>query len=185
MISTSFLESEELVKLGFKSFGENVKISRKVSIYSPHLISLGNNVRIDDFCILSGEIIIGSYVHVSAYTALYGRFGIELEDFVTISGRVLVYSQNDDYSGNFMTNPMLPSQLTNVTGGKVLFKKHSIIASGSIVLPNLTIGIGACLGAMSLLKSDMPDWTVFAGIPAKEITKRNRGILELEKEDDY
>lgn len=178
---TSFYSDTELREIGFFSIGNNVKISKKASIYSPELIKIGNNVRIDDFCILSGEISIGSYVHISAYTALYGKFGIEIEDFVTISGRVLVYSQNDDYSGNFMTNPMVPSELTNVTGGKVHFKKHSIVASGCIVLPNLTMGEGACLGAMSLLKSDIPEWEIFAGVPAKFISKRNSNLLDLEK----
>ena len=41
-----FLSKEEIQKIGFKSVGENVLISDKASIYSPHLIEIGNNVRI-------------------------------------------------------------------------------------------------------------------------------------------
>ena len=55
-MTTSFYSREELLDLGLKSVGENVRISRKVSIYGAEQISIGDNVRIDDFCILSGII---------------------------------------------------------------------------------------------------------------------------------
>lgn len=73
-----FYSEKELKKMKFKRIGKNVQISKKSSIYSPDKIEIGNNVRIDDFAILSGNIIIGDFVHISAYVALYGRFGIEL-----------------------------------------------------------------------------------------------------------
>ncbi len=48
-----FYTRKELERIGFKSIGENVLISDKTSIYSPQNISIGNNVRIDDYCVLS------------------------------------------------------------------------------------------------------------------------------------
>ena len=178
----SFYSDDELREIGFKRLGRNVRISRKSSVYSPETISIGDNVRVDDFCILSGNIVIGSYIHISAYTALYGRYGITLEDYVTISGRVLIYSQNDDYSGQYMTNPMVPPEYTNVTGGPVFIRKHAIIASGSVILPSVTMGEGSCLGAMSMLKEDAEAWYVYAGVPAKKRKERMRDILKYEKE---
>ncbi len=44
-----FYDSSELSKLGLKSVGKNVLISDKCSIYNPSNISIGDNVRIDDF----------------------------------------------------------------------------------------------------------------------------------------
>ena len=180
-MQTSFYSSSELAAIGFKKLGVDVKISKNISIYSPEKMVIGDHVRIDDFCILSGEIKLGSYIHISAYTAIYGRFGVEMEDFVTVSGRVMIYSQNDDYSGDYMTNPTVPAEFTNVTGGKVVLKKHAIIGAGSIILPNLTIGEGGCLGAMSLLKSDIPAWEVYAGTPAKRIKSRSQRLIEKEQ----
>ena len=46
---TSFMSREELEKVGFKSIGENVLISRNATIYGAGNISIGSNVRIDDF----------------------------------------------------------------------------------------------------------------------------------------
>lgn len=177
----SFYTEKELKALDFKKIGKNVLISRKSSIYTPNQIEIGNHVRIDDFCILSGSIKLGSYIHISAYTALYGKYGISLENFSTVSGRVLIYSQNDDYSGAFMTNPMIPSEYTNVTGGPVEIRKHAIIGAGTIILPNLIIGEGSAVGAMSLVNKSLESWGIFAGVPAKYLKPRNKNILEIEK----
>ncbi len=180
-METSFYSEEELKAIPFKSIGKNVLISRKASIYSPGGISIGDHVRIDDFCILSGSITMGSYIHISAYTALYGKYGIILEDYSTISARVLIYSQNDDYSGEFMTNPLIPDHLTHVTGGPVKFEKYSIIGAGSMVLPSVTVGEGSVIGAMSLVTKDIKAWTINFGIPAEYKKDRKQHIKLLVK----
>ena len=62
----SFYSPEELKSLGLKEYGENVFISRKCSIYGAENIRLGSHVRIDDFCVLSGKVELGNYVHIAA-----------------------------------------------------------------------------------------------------------------------
>lgn len=179
---SSFYSTDELDELGLHSFGSNVFISKKVSIYSPELLTIGNNVRIDDFCILSGNIQIGNNIHISAYTALYGRYGIELQDFTTVSARNLIYSATDDYSGAYLTNPMLPEEITNVTGGKVILEKHSIIGAGCVVLPNIVLGEGTAIGAMSLVNKPTSAWGIYVGVPIRKLKDRKRDLLTLEKE---
>ena len=105
----SFYSPEELGALGLKEYGENVLISRKCSIYGAENIRLGSHVRIDDFCLLSGKVELGSYVHIAAGCLLFGgSAGIRFEDYSTISSRGAVYAVSDDYSGEHMTNPMVP-----------------------------------------------------------------------------
>ena len=181
MNNNSFYSYSELKKLGFNSLGINVFISKFSNIYNPNLISIGNNVRIDDFCILSGNIEIGSYIHVSAYTAIYAKFGVRIEDYSTISGRNLIYSQNDDYSGQFLANPLVPEEYRNVSGGRVVIKKFSIIGAGCIILPNITIGEGCAIGSISLVNKDLEDWKIYAGIPVKYLKERSKNIIELAK----
>lgn len=72
MSKNSFLSIEEIKKIGFKSVGNEVYISRFAKFYSPEKMEIGSNVRIDDFCLLSGKIVLGNYIHISAYSALYG-----------------------------------------------------------------------------------------------------------------
>lgn len=175
----SFYTENELQEIGFKSFGKNVKLSRKASIYSPDKITIGDNVRIDDFCILSGNITIGSNIHISAYVALYGAMGIEIGDYSGISPKSVIYSAMDDFSGNFLVGPIHSEEATNVTGGIVRLSKFVQIGSNSIVFPNLTIGEGAVIGACSLVNKDIDEWSVNIGVPTKILKKRSKGLLKF------
>ena len=178
-MNTSFYSQGELHSIGLRKVGENVLISKKCSLYTANKISIGNNVRIDDFCILSGEIEIGNYIHISAYSSFFaGEYKIILENFTTISSRCVIYAESDDYSGNSPTNPMLPAECRATYGGNVILKTHSILGSGCTVLPNLTIGEGSAIGTMSLITKDIPEWMIYAGVPCRRIKERSKNLLE-------
>ena len=180
----SFYTDSELMELGIKSIGTNVCISRKASVYGGEQIELGNHVRIDDFCILSGKIKLGNYIHISAYTALFaGDGGIVLEDYTTISSRCVIYALSDDYSGKYMTNPTLPTQYRNVKREEVKIQKYAIIGSGCTILPGVTIAEGVAVGAMSLVNVGLDAWTIYAGIPCLKIKERNRDLIQ--KAEDF
>lgn len=182
MRGESYLTEDQLLGIGFKEVGRNVKLSSKTSIYTPERISIGSNVRIDDFCIISGDVKIGSYVHIASYTGLFGVYGIVLEDFVSLSARILVYSGNDDYSGEHMVNPTVPKEFAHVTKAPVVFRKHSAVGAGSIILPGVTVGEGCVVGAMSLVNRDLEPWKICVGVPCKPMKDRRREVLDLEKQ---
>jgi len=182
MNQTSFLSKKELIALGIKKCGSNVKISRKASLYGVENISIGTNVRVDDFCILSGNITIGNNVHIAAYSALYGASeGIEIHDFANISSRVCIYAISDDFSGVSMTNPTVPDEYKLIFEKRVIIEKHVIIGSGTTILPGAKIAEGCAIGAMSLCKNSTMPWTIYAGIPAKKIKRRKKELLLLEQ----
>lgn len=177
------LSRGEVERLGFASVGDNVNISDRASFYNCANISIGNNVRIDDFCVLSagvGGISIGNYIHVAVYASLIGAGKITLSDFSNISSRVSIYSSSDDYSGVTMTNPMVPSQFTGVTNADVFVGRHVIVGSGSIILPGVVMEEGVAVGALSLVEQNCSAFCIYAGIPAKKIKNRMRTLLELE-----
>lgn len=178
-IKDSFYSEEELKNLGFRKIGHNVKISRFARFYGIDSIEIGDHVRIDDFCILSGQIKLGNYIHISAYVALYGSAGIQLEDFSGVSPRCTIFSASDDFSGNHMIGPLVPDNLTNVIKGKVHLKKYVQIGAGSVVLPAVIIQEGSIIGAMSLVTNSTEEWMVYAGIPAKIIKERTKDIIQM------
>ncbi len=177
---TSFYSEEELQEIGFKSVGKDVLISRHISFYSPEQISIGSHVRIDDFCILSGNISIGNYVHIAAGCYLFaGEYGIIFKDYTGLSSRSVVYAATDDYSGEYMSNPTIPDEYRNVIGGKVIFEKHVLIATGCTILPGVTVAEGTAVGAMSLVNNNLPEWSICYGIPAQKIKERKKNILNV------
>lgn len=182
MSNTSFLSREELSGIGFNKTGKNVLISRNASFYSPEKIIIGDNVRIDDFCILSGNIHIGSYVHISAYVALYGGHSISIQDFSGISPRTTVFSASDDFNGDWLIGPMIPGNFRNIINGPVNIGKYVQIGAGNIILPNVSIGEGAVTGAMSLINKDLDTWHIYFGIPAKKKKERSKNLLKYIEE---
>jgi len=178
-MQNSFFSISELESVKFKALGENVYISRFARFYNTGNIEIGNNVRIDDFCILSGEIKLGNNIHISAYSALYGRFGIEMEDNTGLSPRCTLFSASDDFSGNYLIGPQFNSRLTNVSGGKILIRKYSQLGSNCIVFPGVTINEGVAVGAMSLVLKDLEAWKIYKGIPAKYLKDRDKALLKL------
>ncbi len=174
----------ELLSMGFKSIGKGCLISRKASFYGIEQISIGNNVRIDDFCILTGNITLGDNIHISAYVALYGAKEIEFENNTGISARSTIYSAMDDFSGDYLVGPVHPEEYTHVTGGKVLVKSFAHIGANVLVFPNITIGEGCVVGACSMVRGDLKSWGVYYGIPVKRHKERNRGMVEFYEIDE-
>ncbi|MEW9671331.1 acyltransferase [Ammoniphilus sp. 3BR4] len=181
----SFYSEMELKEIGFKSIGKNVMVSRKTSIYMPENIKLGNDVRIDDYCCLVGGkkgIEIGSNVHIAFHCIILGNGGVIINDFAGLSSRVSIYSATDDYSGESLTNPTIPSRFKIITEGEVCLGKHVIIGTNSTILPNVSIGEGCSVGANSLVTKSLNEWGVYFGSPARRIKDRSRKMLELEKD---
>lgn len=181
----SFYSQDELQALGFKRLGQGVRLSRKASIYNAANIEIGDHSRIDDFCVLSageGGIVIGKHVHIAVFSSLIGNGRIALEDYSGLSSKVCLYSSNDDYSGEYMTNPTVPSEFTNVTHAPVKVGRHVIIGAGSVVLPGVTLHEGAGVGALSLVKQDCESFGMYFGSPARRVGKRSMKLLELESQ---
>jgi len=77
--------------MGFRHIGRNVRISDRAALYDVDRISIGDNSRIDDFCVLAGSVTIGRNVHVTVFCNLAGgRAGVTLADFSTLVGRYAI-----------------------------------------------------------------------------------------------
>ena len=186
MLQSKYLTEVDLKDFGFKSLGKNVKISSDARIYGQENISIGNDVRIDDFCILSaksGYINIGNFVFIARNCHLSGFYGIDMYDFSGMAGNITIYSASDDYSGDYLTAQAIPQKYTSHKGGPVIIGKHVIIGAASVIVGPCKIGEGCSFGAMSLIISkELEPWGIYAGIPCKRLKDRKKNLLELEKQ---
>lgn len=176
---SSFYTQDELKSLGLKYVGENVRLSRNATLYNAGKISIGDNSRIDDFCVLSGNITIGRYVHVAVYSALFGGdAGITLDDCSTVSSRNMVYAANDDYSGEALSSGA-PLEYRKITESPVHLKECSILGAGCVVLPGVTLEEGAAVGAMSLVTRNVPAWEIYGGVPCHYLKDRKTEMRDM------
>ena len=156
----------------------------QASIYNAGRIIIGSNVRVDDFAVISagkGGVNIGNYVHIAAQALLVGNGKITMGDFSGVSSKVSVYSSSDDYSGESLTNPMVHDVYKNVDEGDVYIGKHSIIGAGSVVMPGVSVGDGAAVGALSFVNKNCDEFFIYMGAPAKKTKKRKLVLLDKER----
>ena len=178
----AYLTQKELHNLQFKEIGENVLISDKASLYNCKNISIGSNVRIDDFCILSAGahgIIIMDNVHIACYVSIIGQEKISIGNYCGISARTSIYSSSDDYSGEFLFGPTVNENLKNVTNKPVTISDFSIVGANSVIMPGVELGIGSATGAYTFINKSLDPWSVYVGVPAKKIKNRYKNFLNL------
>ncbi|WP_309499588.1 acyltransferase [Sulfurovum sp.] len=179
----AYYTEKQLEQMGFKYIGDNVKISDKASIYDCDQIEIGDNSRIDDFCVVSGKVKIGRNVHIAPYCLLAGgELGISMEDFSGLAYSVQIFTQSDDYSGKTMTNPTIPKQYKHETKKAIYIGKHSIVGAGSMIMPGVVLAEGTSVGAMSLVRKSTEPWGIYIGNPAKRLKNRKNDLLVLEKQ---
>jgi len=107
----AWLSETQLENMQFKHLGKNVLISEKAAIYNSEMMSIGDNSRIDDFCVVSGKVSIGKNVHFAVFNNISGgELGITFEDFSGLAYGCHVFTQSDDYIGNTLTNPTVPDE---------------------------------------------------------------------------
>ncbi|MNN34278.1 dTDP-4-amino-4,6-dideoxy-D-glucose acyltransferase [compost metagenome] len=179
----AYYSEKQLEAMGFKHLGKNVRISDKASIYNCDQIEIGDNSRVDDFCIVSGRVKIGRYCHITPMCLVAGgNPGVFLADFCTLAYGVKVFSQSDDYSGETMVNSLIPKRFKNEKMEPVFLEKHVIIGAGSTILPGVNVAVGCSVGAMALLNKSTQPWGVYTGVPARRIKDRKQDLLVLEKQ---
>lgn len=173
-------------ELRFASIGNAVRIDPSARFYGAEHIRIGDNVRIDAFSMISAGpcgVCIGNNVHIAAGVYIFGSAAtVTIESFAGISSRVAVYTATDDYVDGNLTGPTVPDRFRKMKAGPVKLGRHAIVGSGSVILPGVTLGFGASVGALTLVRKDVPDGQVVYGNPMQVMPKlRNVARLrELE-----
>lgn len=184
-IGEKFFTDEELRKFEFKHLGGNVKIKRNASIFFVENVSIGDNVRIDDFTIIvaaGSECNIGSHIHIASHCFISASGGLEIGDFCGMAPGSMIFSNSSDYSGKSLNNPTIYPKYVTAISKKVVLGKHVILGAGSIVLPGCVLGEGVSVGAQSLVTKSLPPWGMYFGSPAKLLKRRKKDMLNLERE---
>lgn len=91
---------------------------------------------------------------------------ITLEDSVSVAGGTRLLCHQRDFSDYYIGSDYMK---LDYTIRPIVLKKGCLVGMESFVLPGVTIGEGAIVGAGSLVTKDIPAWSVAAGRPAKVV----------------
>lgn len=98
---------------------------------------------------------LGYKTDIGAFTYINAKFNVTIEDLVQIGSHCSVYS------------------VSTIDGkqGAVVLKKNCRIGSHSVIMPGVTVGESAVVGAFSFVTQDIPPGETWVGVPAKPIKK--------------
>ncbi len=139
-----------------KNVPESAKIWQFCVIF-PHC-EIGENCNICSHCLIENEVTIGNNVTIKSGVQIWD--GIDIEDNVFIGANVTF--TNDKYPKS--KNPDWQMQPT-------MIRRGASIGAGSTILPGLTIGENAIVGAGSVVTKDIPSGELWLGNPARFIRK--------------
>lgn len=137
-------------------------------------IQFGTNVIIDSFSTIYANrpMRIGSNVHIASYCFLSGGDVIEIGDYVGIFQGAKIYASTDDFKDWGFGNPTIPEEYRNTYRAPVRIGKFAVIGANAVVLPGVTIGEGASVGACTVVTRDLEPWGIYLG--NRKMGTRNR-----------
>ena len=134
-------------ELFYNQIGENSIVYNQLTVVRPKNVKIGKNVTV-----MNGALMMSAG-------------GITLEDNVLIAANVQLISNNHDPYDRYV-----------ITCKPILIKEGAWVGAGATILPGVTVGKHAIIGANSVVSKDIPDYAVAVGCPAKVIK-----YLEKEK----
>lgn len=166
--------------------GRGVNVHRSVILIGAERMTFGDHARIDCFSLISAGaegVQIGRNVHLAAGVYIFGSGGrVLIEDFAGLSARTSVYTATDDFKEGYLTGPTVPLKFRKVTSGPVVVGRHVIVGTGTVIMPGVTVGKAAAVGAQSFVRKNVGEFEIVAGNPLRVLGTRDRRILDLERE---
>lgn len=155
-----------------------VTIFEYTKIINRENIEFGNKVLIDDFVLIYAKhkMRIGSYTHIGSFSSIVASDYVEMDDFSVLSHGCRIFSASDDFITGGFGSPLVNIKYRNIKKDPVILKKFAIIGANSVILPGVTIGEGASVGANSVVTKNLEPWGVY--INNKKVKDRDqKGVL--------
>lgn len=124
------------------------KIDKSTTIFAPFYTNFGR------------YISIGKNVFINHACSFLDMGGITIGDNVLIGPKVNLVSEN---------HPIDPSQRNSLIGKPIIIKNNAWIGASATILPGITVGENSIVAAGAIVTKDVPDNTIVAGNPAKQL----------------
>jgi len=125
-------------------------------------IGKGSTIHMGARFFLPGNITIGEDSLIGDHIFLDGRAPLIIGSHVDIASQVMIYNSEHD----------LTDETNRAIEGPVKIGDYVFIGPRAIIMPGVTIGRGAVVAGGAVVTKDVPEKTIVAGIPAKDIGKR-------------
>lgn len=155
----------------FARIGENVVFEPGALIFHPENIELGSHIYVGHYAILKGyyknKMVIGSGTWIGQFCFFHSAGGITIGQNVGIGPSVQILTSVHTEDG-----PCKPIIHSTLKFAPVVIEDDCDIGVGTIILPGVTIGKGAQVGAGAVVTDSVLPYAVVAGVPARTLRMR-------------
>lgn len=169
----------ENVKDKVKYCGNGVVLYPMAKIIRPQNVELDDNCRIFDFTFIDGgkSIKIGKYSTITWYVLIEGGGFSAIGDRVFIGPGTKILNSTYKLNG-YYTVEHLPEGCQEIEYGDIAIKDDAYIGANCTIMPGVTIGEGAVIGANSLVNKNIEPWSINVGTPCRKIGAREKPTQE-------
>jgi acetyltransferase-like isoleucine patch superfamily enzyme len=154
-----------------RTLGADCVLEAGVLVFHPENVSLGRNVYVGHQTILKGyyrnELVIGDESWIGQQCFLHAAGGISIGARVGLGPAVKILTSQHAEAGR--ATPVLFSPIETA---RVVVEDDADVGVGAILLPGVTVGRGAVVGAGAVVTRDVPAYAVAAGVPARVLRSR-------------
>lgn len=118
------------------------------------------------------RLIIGNHVRISHWSHISCANSVTIGDHVLMGSKVIVVDHNHGLFGNNATPPTIPPAQRPLERDRFVKIGNNVwLGDGAVVCPGVTIGEGSVVGANAVVTTDVPPFTLVAGVPARAIRR--------------
>lgn len=164
----------EEVKSLLKKCGEGIRIMPLAKVANPGVVELDDFCRLRDFVFIWGGqgVKIGKHTDVQPHVVVWGGGKLKVGDRVSIGpGSVLLTAVYSHLEGLKMVDG-LGDGSAKALYGELVINDDVYIGANCTLMPDITIGEGAVIGAGSFINKDAEPWGIYVGSPAKKVGVR-------------
>jgi len=142
------------------------------------VIEIGPECDIDAFVRIraaggSGDVKLGRRCYVNSGCVLYVGNGIQIGDYVSIASNCTLAPTNHEFAG---TDAPIQFQGFRRSRGGIVIEDDVWIGANTVILDGAILRRGCVIGAMSLVRGEVPSWGIYAGNPLRRLGSRQLGI---------
>jgi len=172
----------ENIRESLKFCGKDVRLYPLCKMIRAKNAELDNNCQLMDFVFIDAgkSLKIGKYSTLTWYCLIEGGANTYIGDRVFLGPGTKVLTSTYKLNGYYAIEH-IPEECRGTDYGDITIKDDAYIGANCTILPGVTIGEGAVVGANALVNKDLEPWGIYVGSPCKRIGERQKPTLERQE----
>ena len=167
-----------------KYCGKNVRIFQLDKIINPQFAEIDDNAMILDYVFIDAmqSLKVGKYTTIAWHSLIEGQANVEIGDRCFLGPGTKILGSTYEFDGYYTTEHMCEDQeVSKIRYGDIKICDDAYLGANCVVMPGVTIGEGALVGANALVNRNLEPWGIYFGNPVKKIGEREKPTEERRK----